>query len=183
MLKAKDLQTLGFVQQDDICASDLFKNPLPADGTRVEALRSIISAYNEEKAETDIKSGRATTLTSDAVAALFRPILADEPNEQCWTVYLTADNSLVKTRISTGTDRCTLIDVPSIVKGAIRAYANAVILVHNHPKGKPKASAADSEVTLQLTDRLKQFGIPLLDHLVLGQNEYFSFKACKTKKY
>ena len=59
---------------------------------------------------------------------------------------------------------------------ALSAEAVSIILVHNHPSGNPQPSEADEELTRQLYLAGKQLDIPLLDHIIIGDNRYFSFK-------
>ncbi len=63
-----------------------------------------------------------------------------------------------------------------VFKSAIRKSAAGVILVHNHPSGDPSPSREDMEVTKRLTEAGKLLGIEVLDHLVIGDNKYVSFR-------
>jgi DNA repair protein RadC len=63
-----------------------------------------------------------------------------------------------------------------IFKSAIRKSAAGVILVHNHPSGDPAPSREDVEVTQRLSEAGKLLGIEVLDHLVIGDNRYVSFR-------
>jgi len=49
-------------------------------------------------------------------------------------------------------------------------------LLHNHPSGDPNPSDCDVSLTEKLLDAGKQLDIPLLDHIIIGDNKYFSFK-------
>jgi DNA repair protein RadC len=48
--------------------------------------------------------------------------------------------------------------------------------LHNHPSGDPAPSPEDLKVTLQIAEAGKLLGIPLLDHIIIGNNRYYSFK-------
>jgi DNA repair protein RadC len=65
-----------------------------------------------------------------------------------------------------------------LFKSAIKKSAAAVILVHNHPSGDPTPSQADIELTRRLVQAGGILGIGILDHIVVGDNKYTSFKAC-----
>ena len=62
-----------------------------------------------------------------------------------------------------------------IFKEALEQLASSIILVHNHPSGNRNPSAAD----IQLTKKLKEAGnfldLPILDHLIYAEQEYYSF--------
>ena len=59
---------------------------------------------------------------------------------------------------------------------ALRYHAVGLILIHNHPSGDPSPSSED----LSITDRMSQagmlLGIPLLDHIIIGDHRYVSFR-------
>ena len=57
---------------------------------------------------------------------------------------------------------------------AIEHRAAAIICVHNHPSGDPKASQDDIQITRRLVEVGKIIGIPLLDHLIIGNDRHFS---------
>ena len=62
-----------------------------------------------------------------------------------------------------------------IIKQAIDYCAFGVFIFHNHPSGDAHPSDADLENTLKLKDVLNNIGVALLDHIILGKGEYFSF--------
>jgi len=103
-------------------------------------------------------------------------VLSDLPHEEFWVIYLNRNNEILKQEnISKGGVSGTIADSKIIFKRAIEALASAMILCHNHPSGNLKPSNAD----IQLTDKLKEVGkmldIPVLDHLIIGEKDYFSF--------
>ena len=61
-------------------------------------------------------------------------------------------------------------------KAAILASACSLIFAHNHPSGDPEPSEADITVTNTLKDAGKLLGIPVFDHIIVGNNTYYSFK-------
>ncbi len=62
-----------------------------------------------------------------------------------------------------------------VVRRALALNAAAIIFAHNHPSGVATPSAADRAITERLVDALSLFDIRVLDHLVIGDNEVFSF--------
>ena len=59
---------------------------------------------------------------------------------------------------------------------ALLHHAAAILAVHNHPSGDPTPSREDRELTRTLWDTGKVMGIPLVDHLIIGDGVYYSFK-------
>lgn len=77
--------------------------------------------------------------------------------------------------ISIGTDKASLISVKEIFKEAIKNGACFIVLLHNHPSGVANPSRMDVEVTKQVIKAGKIFDIPLIDHIIIGDNSYMSF--------
>ena len=69
------------------------------------------------------------------------------------------------------------VDIRSLFKHALLNNAEFVICVHNHPSGDPEPSEADVETTVRLMEAGAILGIPVLDHIVIGDGNYVSMKA------
>jgi len=89
----------------------------------------------------------------------------------------TKNQVLAKETISIGTLNSSAIHPRELFKAAIRRSAAGVILLHNHPSGDPTPSRQDIEVTGRLIEAGNIIGIQVLDHLVIGDNRFTSFKA------
>ncbi|MHB9144081.1 MAG: RadC family protein [Symbiobacteriia bacterium] len=79
-------------------------------------------------------------------------------------------------QVSIGHLNASLVHPRELFKGAIRRSAAAIILVHNHPSGDPTPSSEDLDVTGRLAAAGKILGIEVLDHIIIGDNQYASFK-------
>lgn len=78
--------------------------------------------------------------------------------------------------VSIGTLNTSTVHPRELFKSAIRISAATVILLHNHPSGDPTPSREDIDITNRLTEAGKLLGIEVLDHLVIGDGKYVSFK-------
>jgi DNA repair protein RadC len=78
--------------------------------------------------------------------------------------------------ISIGTVNSSLVHPRELFKDAIRTSSSGVILVHNHPSGDPSPSRQDKDLTTRLIEAGKVLGIEILDHIIIGDNRYVSFK-------
>ena len=78
--------------------------------------------------------------------------------------------------VSVGTINRTLIHPREVFGEAIRENATALIICHNHPSGHIYPSPEDIETTGRLFEAAKIIGIPILDHIIIDCNSYFSFK-------
>ena len=77
--------------------------------------------------------------------------------------------------ISSGGVSGTVVDTKIILKHAIEILASGIIAVHNHPSGNLQPSEADRKITRTLKDAAKLLDIHLIDHLIIGDKNYFSF--------
>ena len=113
---------------------------------------------------------------SDA-AALLMPKMRDLVQEELWVLLLDTRNRVAKTQvIYKGSLNTSIVRIAEIFRPAIAQAAAAIILAHNHPSGDPSPSPEDIRVTREIVQAGKLFDIPLLDHLIVGQNSYNSLK-------
>jgi len=97
--------------------------------------------------------------------------------EQFRTVLLNTKNQVVGIEvISVGSLNESIVHPREIFKPAVRKSAAAVILAHNHPSGDPNPSAEDVEVTRRLIEAGGILGIEVLDHVVIGDDRFFSLR-------
>ncbi len=103
-------------------------------------------------------------------------VLSDLPHEEFWVLYLNRKNEVIKKEnISKGGVSGTVADSKIIFKSAIEQLASAIILCHNHPSGILKPSTADISLTKKLKETGSLLDTPVLDHLIIGEKDYFSF--------
>ncbi len=79
-------------------------------------------------------------------------------------------------QVSEGTLSTSLVHPREVFLPAIRHPAAAIVVVHNHPSGDPEPSPQDYEVTRRLADSGRLIGIPLLDHVVVGEGQHVSIR-------
>lgn len=79
--------------------------------------------------------------------------------------------------LSTGTIEGSISHPRDVFRTAMLAQASSVVAFHNHPSGDPSPSAADRLVTRRLKDAGELVGIGLMDHIILGEKVYFSFRT------
>ena len=120
---------------------------------------------------------RTAVRTPDDVAALLLPRFRDESRESFVAVLLSTKNHVLKTPvISVGSLNASIVHPRELFREAINASAAAVIVAHNHPSGDPTPSPEDVSLTRKLVEAGKILDIPVLDHVVLGDGKYVSFK-------
>lgn len=77
--------------------------------------------------------------------------------------------------VSSGSSTATVADPKLIFAAAIKANACSIIVSHNHPSGNPSPSEADKRLTTKLKDGGKILETPLLDHIIVTREGYYSF--------
>ena len=75
-----------------------------------------------------------------------------------------------------GTVNASLVNPREIFVEALRTEAVSIILLHNHPSGDPAPSRADVATTERIRQAGELIGIELLDHIIIGNNCYISFR-------
>jgi len=119
---------------------------------------------------------RERVVTSKDVFEVMKGKLQDLPHEEFWLLLLSRSNSLLKAElISRGGISGTVVDTKIIFKTAIEHYASSIIICHNHPSGNLKPSDADIRITKGIKEAGKIMEIPLVDHLIIADEGYYSF--------
>lgn len=92
-------------------------------------------------------------------------------------VYLDTKNNIMGDRdVTIGTINTSLVHPREVFSDAIKCSAASIIVLHNHPSGDPSPSQEDIQVTKRLAQAGEILGIGLLDHIIIGDGKYFSFK-------
>ncbi len=107
---------------------------------------------------------------------LCAPTMRDLPHEEFRVLLLNTQHAVVReVTVSRGVLDGSVVHPREVFREAITESAAAVLLVHNHPSGDPAPSAEDRQVTTQLAEAGRVVGIPVLDHVVIGDGRYVSF--------
>ena len=115
--------------------------------------------------------------TSAQVAACYMEQLRHRATECVILLCLDTKCRLIReTKLSEGSVRMSLISPREIFLEAFEAKAVNILLIHNHPSGDPTPSASDIKLTDIVREMGDKMGIPLLDHIIIGDNIYISFK-------
>ena len=106
----------------------------------------------------------------------FKEILRDKKQEYFYAVYLdTKGNYLGKKCLFVGTINNSVVHPREIFKEAYLLSANGIICVHNHPSGDVTPSKEDINLTKKLVEIGVIHGINVIDHIIIGDNKYYSF--------
>ncbi len=138
---------------------------------------SIIAAMELGRRRKDSEPEKRAKITDSRSAfEVLYPHLGDLGHEEFWVLYLNRANVVIgKENVSKGGVSGTIVDPKVIFKAAVQFPASAIILAHNHPSGQLKPSQADHQITKKLKEAGKALDIPVLDHLIIGDGNYYSF--------
>ena len=127
------------------------------------------------KAAQEIPEKEKVTSVND-LYKIFSQYLSDLQTEEFWAIFLDQKNHVIyKTQISKGGISGTLVDVRVIFRIAIEHFATSVAVAHNHPTGNLTPSQPDISITRRIKEAGDLLDIKLLDHLIIGENSFFSF--------
>lgn len=138
---------------------------------------SIIAALELGRRRKDTISEILSSLrSSHDVHKAIAPQFADLNHEEFWILLLNRANKITsKHLISKGGQAGTVADPKIIFNTALENHAAYVILAHNHPSGNLKPSQADIDLTRKLKSAGAFLDIPVLDHLIITDEGFFSF--------
>lgn len=79
-----------------------------------------------------------------------------------------------------GSGDVSLLETKEVFQYTLRSGCNRIILIHNHPSGNPKPSHEDQEITRKIEMMAKHLDIEFIDHIIIGDHCYYSFKSNQT---
>ena len=111
------------------------------------------------------------------IAAYFMPSMRFLETEEVRLLILNGRNAVVNDiTISNGSFNAAMASPREVFYYALKHKAVAIILLHNHPSGDPSPSREDLSATGRILQTGEMIGIPLLDHIIIGDNRYVSLK-------
>ncbi|MCT4602013.1 MAG: DNA repair protein RadC [Marinifilum sp.] len=121
------------------------------------------------------KQKQKITCSRDAFEILF-PFVENLGHEEFWVLFMNRANKIIEIKsVSSGGITGTVFDIRLVLKDALQLEAINLILCHNHPSGNLFPSKADKDITNQSKEAAKLMNIEILDHLIIGENNYYSF--------
>ena len=122
-------------------------------------------------------SARVQLRTPREAAAYLLPAFGSRPVEQFGVVLLDTKHRVLRTTVvAVGTLNTTVVQPRDVFREAVLGAAASVVVFHNHPSGDPSPSPDDVELTARMAAAGTLMGIDVVDHIVLGDTRYCSFK-------
>ena len=149
-----------------------FKGLGSAKVAHIQAALEIGRRFREDEAS----AGKQKIKSAKDVMKILMPQMRDLKTEVFKVVYLDSDNRIIDIDdAATGTVNYAMPIVREIIHSALQKFAVSIICVHNHPSGIIKPSKHDKQFTNELCNAARVMGVKIMDHLIIGDNDYFSF--------
>ncbi|MBU1524418.1 MAG: DNA repair protein RadC [Candidatus Omnitrophica bacterium] len=149
-----------------------FKGLGSAKVAHIQAALEIGRRFREDETST----GKQKIKSAKDVVDIFMPQLRDLKTEVFKVVHLDSNNRIIDIEdTATGTVNHAMPIVREIIHSALQKFAVSIICVHNHPSGGIEPSAQDRKFTKELSDAGKLMEVKLVDHIVIGDDKYYSF--------
>lgn len=114
--------------------------------------------------------------SSEVVYKYFNNLFRHKKQEYFYAVYLDNKKKVIDSKLLfIGTLNYSIVHPREVFKEALMFSASSIICIHNHPSGNIEPSRDDIELTSRLVSVGKMMGIPIVDHLIIGCNNYYSF--------
>lgn len=161
----------GHVTPTQLLRADGDQHIPPALRPKVAALRALVES----------RLGQVTPLAthilcSRDVAAYFMATIGHQALESFWVILCDAKNCVRSThRVSVGGTQSCPVQPDQVFRLALLEAASAMVVVHNHPSGNPSPSPEDIALTARLLEAADVVGVALLDHVIVGATDSFSF--------
>jgi DNA repair protein RadC len=140
--------------------------------TLIRLVKEMGTRYLKEEAQGKIQISCTTELINYC-----RSALGGLKDERFCVIYLNAQNRMIDMEvIEEGIVNQAVVYPRKVLENTLKRKASAIILVHNHPSGHVKPSDADIRLTQTIREAAKTLDILVHDHLIVGENKFFSFR-------
>lgn len=164
-----NLNTLGKMTLRQLCD---YNGVGPAKAITILAACELGKRRQMEKPEERPDLGTATKIYNH-----MHPVLQDCDVEEFWLLLMNQNHRLIKQiRISHGGITEVSVDIRIIMREAVLANATIIAVCHNHPSGNLRPSTADNDLTNQLQRSCQLMRIHFMDHVILTDGSYFSYR-------
>jgi len=149
-----------------------FKGLGGAKIAHIQAALEIGRRFREDEAS----AGKQKVSSAKDIVDILMPQMRDLKTESFKVVYLDSNNRVIDILdAATGTVDHAMPIVREIIHSALQKFAASIICVHNHPSGNITPSTQDKKFTKELSDAGKLMEIKVVDHIIIGDGNYYSF--------
>ncbi len=169
---------LDFVQNNlielsKLSVSDLIKFKGIGEAKAISIIAAMELGKRRQKSDTHEKV--KITNSKDSYNYI-QAYISDLQHEEFFVLFLNSAGRIIHAQtMSSGGVSGTVVDIRMILKVALEKLASSIILSHNHPSGNLQPSQDDIKLTQKLKQAATQMDINVQDHLIVGENSYYSF--------
>lgn len=168
----KKFGTFRNMSHTDVLDWKEFKGIGSAKIAHIQAALEIGRRYRED----EVITGKQKIASAKDIVNIVMPQLRDLKTEVFKVLYLDSNNRVIDiVDAATGTIDKAMPIVREIIHSALQKFAASIICVHNHPSANITPSTQDKTFTKELCDAGKLMEIKVLDHVIIGDNEFYSF--------
>ena len=165
-------KTFRQIGQADLRRCEGLRGLGEAKVSQIKAAIEIARRFNEEK----IKEKRVKIKSSRDVVRILMPRMQDLKIEVFKVLLLNSQNRVISiVEIEEGSVNQARPIIREVYQRALREFSASIVCVHNHPSGNPRPSKEDKQFTQELTLAGESLFIKCLDHIIIGNGQYFSF--------
>lgn len=144
---------------------------------RVKAIQILCAVELSKRLAKECKSSAPYFCRPNQLAAYFMEEMRNLETEHLYMAALdTSGRLLYDQAVFKGTIRYSVVNPREILRLALQHDASQYVILHNHPSGDPMPSHEDIDMTRRLSEASDLVGIPLTDHIIIGDNRYISLK-------
>ena len=149
-----------------------FKGLGNAKIAHIKAALEIGKRFREDK----VKKGKQKIKLAKDIVEILMPQMRDLKTEVFKVVHLDSNNRIIDIEdAAIGTVNHAMPIVREIIHSALQKFAVSIICLHNHPSGVVTPSPQDKQFTKELSDACKLMGVKPVDHIIIGDDRYYSF--------
>lgn len=142
---------------------------------KIKAIQLLCVVELSKRLSRQTKSGSCTLKCPADVAGYFMEEMRSLETEHLYAVFLDASGRILHYRIIfIGTIQSSVANPREILRLALQYDTAHYVVLHNHPSGDPEPSPEDVRMTRRLKEASDLVGIPLMDHIIIGDNQYIS---------
>lgn len=144
---------------------------------RVKAIQILCAVELSKRLAKECKSSAPYFCRPNQLAAYFMEEMRNLETEHLYMAAMDTSGRLLYDRaVFKGTIRYSVVNPREILRLALQHDASQYVILHNHPSGDPMPSHEDIDMTRRLSEASDLVGIPLTDHIIIGDNRYISLK-------
>lgn len=165
-------KTFRHMSHADLSQWKEFKGLGQAKITQIKAAIEIGRRFRED----EVKEDQPKIRSSKEVVEILMPRMRDLKKEVFKILFLNSKNKIIEiSEIAQGTVNQANPIIREIFQKALQSFASSIICAHNHPAGDPVPSREDKDFTRELQKAGKIMQVKVLDHVIIGDNNYYSF--------